>query len=763
MSDQIIGWPANGPLASGERFAQRRRHVAQKTYSRRLLKAALRKLWDNARGPWRKRIVRSFVVLITAVCIGQFGAWLIESSRWLGVRDEERPNYPLPNYPNDSALYTKFVRFPSTTFAEFFARLSFDFPQMSRKSVAPAEACILYMDEDSTRELAPGGVYDRKIHAELVRKLKDAGAKAVFFDIIFSGERGEPNTPSDLALAAALKEFGNAFIGGGIEQSTRDRSNNVKVMPPKPIFRKEGIPWGLLVFQPIDSDYGIRAMYSGTEQVPALSWRMAEKLGADLPKTAVERMQLRWLKYYGRTGTIPNYSYFEALNPHGTVDEKGVKHGHLPEAAFKDKIVFVGQGTALAGLQFTKDEFRTPYTSLPGGKFAPGVEIHATAALNLLRGEWLTRLPIETERRVVFWFGFLLTALLMPRAPWLVISSCVVAALGVTQLGIASVEQWHVWGNWLVPALVLPALVAMANYLFEGRRRNAIIGAFGKYLSPEMAKQISTQDVDLKPGGKVVEGTIMFTDLEGFTSLSEELDDPARLSHILATYFTQCTGHVLELKGTIAKFIGDAVLAVWGAPLADKDHVRNAVLSAWRLHKDSDIIIDGKPLLVRGKKVRTRIGVHTGQVLAGNLGSEQRFDWTVIGDPVNLAARLESLNKHLGTSVLISDDAFQKMGPGFTTRRLGAFIMKGKAAALVIHELLGEQGVDAVPDWLPDFNAGVSAFEKGDIAQTAASFQKVITARGGTDGPSRFYLDELERRAAEPDTAWDAEIELHEK
>lgn len=714
------------------------------------------------RGPWKKRVVRSLVVLVSAFCIGQFGAWLIESSRWLGVRDEERPEIPA-----ESQAYRYLVRMPVTSFADFLARASFDFPQMCRSARRPDDACILFMDEDSSRELKQGEIYDRKIHAEVVRKLKEMGARAVFFDVVFVGDRDAPDTPGDVMLAAELKDFGNAFIGGGIEVTTttseKGKANIVKITPPKPVFRTAKIPWGLLSYKPMDSDYGIRAMYSGTETRPTLSWLAAEKLGAKLPTSAEERMKLRWIHYYGPTGTFPNFSYFYVLNPNGFVDENGVKGVGIPEGALKDKIVFIGGRTALAVLAAGKDDFRTPYTSLPGGHFSPGVEIHATILMNLLRNEWLERIPIETEKRLVFWFGFLFTILLMPRAPWVTLLSCVLAALGIMLLAIKGVQEWHVWGNWLAPAVVIPALVVLANYLFEGRRRNAIIGAFGKYLSPEMAKQISTQDVDLKPGGKVVEGTIMFTDLEGFTSLSEELDDPARLSHILAAYFTQCTGHILELKGTIAKFIGDAVLAVWGAPLPDNQHVRNAVLSAWRLHKDSDILIDGKPLLVRGKKVRTRIGIHTGQVLAGNLGSEQRFDWTVIGDPVNLAARLESLNKHLGTSVLISDDAFQKMGEGFTTRRLGAFIMKGKAAALVIHELLGEVGVDAVPDWLPDFNAGVAAFEKGDIAATAAAFQKVIAARGGTDGPARFYLDELERRAAEPETPWDAEIELHEK
>ena len=704
--------------------------------------------WENARGPWKKRIVRGLIVLLTAFGIGQFGAWLIESSRWLGVRDQERPELPI-----ETQTYRFFVRLPGSAFAEFLARLSFDFPQMCRMTRPTPEACILFMDEDSSRELKQGAIYNRQIHADLVRKLKEAGARAVFFDIVFAGERGEVDSPSDLELAAALKEFGNAFIGGGIEQSFRDlRSNNVKVIPPKPIFRKEGIPWGLLVFQPIDSDYGIRAMYTGTEQVPSLTWRTAEKLGAKLPANSAERMELRWLNYYGRPGTLKNYSYFEVLQPYG-----------IPEGALKDKIVFVGGRTALSVLNFGKDDFRTPYTSLPGGQFAPGVEVHATTALNLLRGEWLTRLPIEKEKRMVFWFGFLLTVLLMSRAPWLVLLSCAVAAVAVMLLAIFGVQHWFVWANWLVPAVVIPLLVALANYLFEGRRRSAITKAFGLYLSPEMARQISTQDVDLKPGGKIIVGTIMFTDLEGFTSLSEELDDPARLSQILATYFTQCTGHVLGLKGTISKFIGDAVVAVWGAPVADDIHVRNAVLSAWRLHKDSDIVIDGKPLVVRGKKVRTRVGVHTGKMLAGNLGSEQRFDWTVIGDPVNFAARLESLNKHLGTSVLISDEVFQKMGPGFTSRRLGTFLMKGKTTPLVIHELLGEVAVDAVPEWLPLFNEAVSAFEKGDASAARDIFQKVIAACGGTDGPSHFYLEELDRRAAEPAAEWHSVIQLHEK
>jgi adenylate cyclase len=718
------------------------------------LKERLLQLWENVRGPWKKRLIRSLIVVTTAFCIGQFGSWLIESSRWLGVLDENRPNYPMPNFPQDSAAFSSIVRIPSIISSEALARWSFDIPQMLRGPRPPEDVCIVYINDASARQLGQSGTFDRRLHAELLRKLQSAGARAVFFDLDFSGK--EADSPSDLEFRDAMVKFGDVFLGATIEEQGDRRANSKSFNIPKRVFRDAKIPWGLLVFRPIDSDFGIRANYAGDDRFPTLSWRMAEKLGAPLPKESSERMKLRWLNYYGKTGTFESYSYADVLS------EKSVSGGSLD--SLKGKLIFVGGASSVAmSADDKRDSFRIPYTGLPGGQFAPGVDIHATATLNLLRGDWITRLPNTVEKTSVFLLGFFLTLLLMPRAPWLVLLSCILIAISIFVLAAVGVWHWRIWGNWLVPALITTSLVALANYLFEGRRRSAIIGAFGKYLSPEMAKQISTQDVDLKPGGKVVEGTIMFTDLEGFTSLSEELDDPARLSHILATYFTQCTGHVLELKGTIAKFIGDAVLAVWGAPLPDKEHVRNAVMSAWRLHKDSDIKIDGQPLLVRGKKVRTRIGIHTGQVLAGNLGSEQRFDWTVIGDPVNLAARLESLNKHLGTSVLISDAAFQKMGPGFTTRRLGAFIMKGKAAALVIHEMLGEEGVDPVPVWLPDFNAGVAAFERGDTAKARETFAKVIEMRGGADGPSRFYLDELDRRVVEANAVWDPEVELHEK
>src|SRR5262249_5673322 len=162
-------------------------------------------------------------------------------------------------------------------------------------------------------------------------------------------------------------------------------------------------------------------------------------------------------------------------------------------------------------------------------------------------------------------------------------------------------------------------------------RRKELRKAFGFYLSPQMADKIADSDFDLRPGGKVVEVTVIFTDLENFTSISENLD-PAKVSEILTTYFGKTTKCILENKGTIIKYIGDAVFAAWGAPVEDPDHALRAAEAACDLRGLSELVVEGNNL-------RTRVGIHSGKVLAGNLGSTYRFDYTMIGDPVNFASR----------------------------------------------------------------------------------------------------------------------------
>jgi adenylate cyclase len=195
---------------------------------------------------------------------------------------------------------------------------------------------------------------------------------------------------------------------------------------------------------------------------------------------------------------------------------------------------------------------------------------------------------------------------------------------------------------------------------------------------------------------------VVLTDLEGFTTLSEHMD-PKELSEVLTAYFGQTTRCILENNGTIIKYIGDAVFAAWGAPVDEPAHAIRAAEAACDLRCLTE-------LEVRGNKLRTRVGIHSGKVLAGNLGSSFRFDYTMIGDAVNFASRLESINKYLSTQILISDAVREQLGDKFITRRLGEFRVAGKTQSVVIHELLCRcNNESGEKNWIEPFETGLRA------------------------------------------------------
>jgi adenylate cyclase len=314
----------------------------------------------------------------------------------------------------------------------------------------------------------------------------------------------------------------------------------------------------------------------------------------------------------------------------------------------------------------------------------------------------------------------------------------------------------------MVPAAIQMPLGVVwsigAQYLLESRRRKELRRAFGFYLSPQMADKIADSDFDLKPGGKLVEVTVIFTDLESFTTISENLD-PAEVAEILTSYFGQTTKCILENKGTIIKYIGDAVFAAWGAPVDEPQHANRAVETACDLRCLSELV-------VRGKTLRTRVGIHSGKVLAGNLGSSFRFDYTMIGDAVNFASRLESLNKYLSTQVLISDAVRQQLADDrFIIRRLGEFRVAGKTHSVVIHELLCRCDAESGErQWIEVFESGLERFREGEFGAARLDLDRTREMRGGTDGPSEFYLRKisaLEKNGHRE--GWTGVVELSEK
>lgn len=614
------------------------------------------------------------------------------------------------------------------SFAEPLTRSSYDLPFVWRATLDTGEIVLVYLDEESAKQLNQpiDDKWNRTLHVALIERLTQDGARLLFYDIVF--DTPSPDPAKDVAFAEALQRLGKSILGaamdivqpmGGVMQE--------RVVPPLKVLRKGATGWGILAFKPVDADYGVRQLFPGTSDIPTATWKAAEVLQAPSTRQPRESAVQRWINYYGPKNTFASVNFAQALEPQG-----------LAPGYFKDKIVMVGGRSAVGYLAAGRDEFGTPY-SRGAHQFTSGLEVHANILLNLLRGEWLTRLPIHWENALVLAVG-LLAGLLAAFRPFLAVVAAATVSLAITIVACWSVWHQHVWFDWLVPAAIqMPLGLAWSvgsQYLLESRRRKELRRAFGFYLSPQMADRIADSDFDLKPGGKLVDATVIFTDLESFTSITENLD-PAEVSEILTSYFGQTTKCILENKGTIIKYIGDAVFAAWGAPVDEPEHALRAAETACDLRCLSELV-------VRGKTLRTRVGIHSGKVLAGNLGSSYRFDYTMIGDAVNFASRLEALNKYFSTQVLISDAVHQQLGDGFITRQLGEFRVAGKKQSVVIHELLCRCNAEAGEQkWIDVFEEGLSEFRAGEFNAARASMDRTRELRGGSDGPSEFYLRKI--------------------
>jgi len=645
-------------------------------------------------------------------------------------------------------------------FADPLTRVSYDAPFFWREHLDTHEIVLVYLDEDSAKQLNQplDDIWNRSLHVPLLDRLAKDGARLAFYDIVFDTPSVDPGR--DDAFATALQNFGKAILGGALE--IVEQVGGVKqerVIAPLKLFRKASAGWGILAFKPVDADYGVRQLFPGTSDIPSATWKAAEVLGAKASRDPRESPVRRWINYYGPRDTFSSVNLAQAINPDG-----------VPPNYFKDKIVMIGGRSAVGYLAVGRDEFGTPYSrgthrdvrgKLHDREFTSGLEVHANVLLNLLRGDWLTRLSEHWEIFLIIIAGLIAGGLSAFRPVAATIAALIIC---VATSAAAFWLVWHrlIWFDWLVPVAVQMPLGLVwsigSQYLLESRRRKELRRAFGYYLSPQMADKIANSDFDLTPGGKLIDATVIFTDLESFTSMSENLD-PSEVSEILTSYFGQTTKCILENNGTIIKYIGDAVFAAWGAPIDEPRHAMRAAEAACDLRCLSELKIHDKTL-------RTRVGIHSGKVLAGNLGSSFRFDYTMIGDAVNFASRLESLNKYLGTQVLISDAVRQQLGENrFVIRPLGEFRVAGKKQSQVIHELICRcEAESGEKRWIDIFEKALALFRAGDFDSARDYLNRTREMRGGSDRPSEFYLRKITTseetiRSEE----WTGIVELSEK
>jgi adenylate cyclase len=614
----------------------------------------------------------------------------------------------------------------------------------------PPRVCVVAIDDKSYDVIGRDHAlpWSRADHARLIRTLKAEGAKAVAFDVLFEDANEDP--AKDAALESAIADTGIVILGASVVITQDPRFNESKPEEPYAPFAKAAAAVADVNF-PTDADGVIRFAWPVREGRPGLALAAYELATGDSGQRDADA---RLIDYYGPARTINTVSVYQALDP----------KQYLPPGFFKDKIVFVGASQDAAPGLPPKDAFLTPFRGADG-RMTFGVEIHAALAGNFLEHRPIRLLDRRVEIAMLFLLPLVASLAFMALRPLAGGAAFLVLLVVPWVMGYAAFTAGRSWIPVAIPSTVqLPVSYGLSllwYYLTTHKDRERIKRAFGLYLSPEMIRRIAEDPDAVNLGGQELVGTAVFTDIKGFTSIAEGMSAPETAA-MLNAYFSDATKHVFESGGTLIKYIGDAVFAIWGAPIRRDDHATQACTAALALARAQEAQgPDAGPVA----RLVTRIGVHTGPMLVGNLGSAQRFDYTAIGDAVNLASRIEGLNKPFGTLALASGEAIAATDGRFVTRPLGRARVVGRQEPVELHELIATRDENGRSDsaLLQAFAAARGDFEAGRFDQAATGFRAALEITGGKDGPSAFFLKQAERMAQAPPRSWDGVVVFESK
>ena len=445
------------------------------------------------------------------------------------------------------------------------------------------------------------------------------------------------------------------------------------------------------------------------------------------------------INYIGPEKTFPHYSLSDIIR------------GNIPQGTFKDKIIMVG-ATAIA----IYDVRNTPLSS--SGEY-PGVEIHATVIDNIITNNFLKKPEWTTifDALAILIIG-LLTGLVVRRLgaiKGIVFTSVVFILYILISYGLFM--YWGIWVNIIYPLLALGLVyisLTVYRYLTEERERKKIKGAFTYYVSSSVVNEMLKHPEKLKLGGDRRELSVLFSDIRGFTTIAEGLT-PEELVHLLNEYLTVMTDIVFKYDGTLDKYMGDAIMAIFGAPLDLPDHPIKACHSALEMIEELKNL--NQKWIAEGKHpMDIGIGINTGPMMVGNMGSAQRFDFTAMGDSVNLGSRLEGVNKSYKTNIIISEFTFERVKNEFTCMELDAVRVKGKKRPVKIYSLVGYKDLPGIhEEVIKQFNQGVILYKRRKWDKAIHIFEN-ITAMDPNLYAAQVYIDRcFDLKKNPPPADWD--------
>jgi adenylate cyclase len=624
-----------------------------------------------------------------------------------------------------------------------FARLKmFDLYQAAKPRVVEQHPVLIVdLDEKSIKAVGQWP-WPRTVLADLVLRLRELGAKAIGFDVLFAeADRMSPRSVADTlrqadpALLSNLRSlpdnefyFRDAIEGGSVvlgqaghyEQTARQPNASY---PSTPVAIKGGDPRNFLIDFPgllrnvpeLEGAAAGRGLFTIKPEFDGIIRRVPLVVSAEskvMPSLSLEMLRLAadassvrvLVDQAGVKGVsvgrleIPTdqaghvWLRYSHRDPRRYVSAVDVLQGTVPANRIKGSLALIG--TSAVGLFDLR--------STPIDPVMPGVEIHAQLIENVLANSALHRPHYvdAVELALAIVVG-LLTIYFVPK-----LGAVRVLAFGGILAALLAAASWLLFDLKgvlidvmfpLASSFALFLLLTFMNYMREERTKGEIRAAFGQYLSPDLVSELVQNPERLQLGGETRELTILFSDVRGFTTIAETYkENPAGLTALMNRFLTPLSNAIISRRGTIDKYIGDAVMAFWNAPLEDRDHATHAVDAALEMLKSVEALNvrrEAEALKAQVPFIRMEIGIgiSTGPTMVGNMGSDIRFDYSVMGDKVNLASRLEGLTSSYGVRVLICPDTARQCMEQFAMLEIDTVRVKGKREAVTIWTVLGDQ------------------------------------------------------------------------
>ena len=604
--------------------------------------------------------------------------------------------------------------------------------------------------------------------AHIVANLRQLGAKVVGVDLLFDFPSSYGEDP---AAAATLRSAGNVVvvsqgvIEGGKLQGIRYPIPSIHAVTAtgySNIQSASGVVESMSRIRVYENPRGLRDGWPFSVQV--LSKYMDATPSFVDGRLMIGELEVKLDRNSDLHIDFPlfppgarSYGERHGMSALDVLDLRGKDPDELAElrAVVEGKIVLLGDTS-----EVSHDYFETPIGTVYG------VEIIGATIDTLQNGGPLQPAPIWLEVLIAALLagGLVYTATIQSPGKRIAMAALEFAVWLAVAIGLYAIAGSIVWMSYMMIAGTLGFLVINLRYYLQERDQKALIrDAFGQYLSPKVVNILVKDPTKLSLGGERKEMTAFFSDLAGFSTISEMLS-PDDLVALLNEYLTSMCDIIAEYDGTVDKFEGDAIIAFWGAPLDQKNHAELACLASIDMQRF--LLGYRKQLQARGQPaLNMRVGLNTGAMLVGNLGSRQRMDYTIMGDAVNLAARLEGANKQFGTRTMLSQHTYAHVREIVEARELDRIRVVGKREAVTVYELVERKGylTDAQKALFAQYEQGLALYRGGEFRTAMDTFRRALEL-DERDGPSATYLRRCEQYLLTPPPSdWDGVFELDSK